>query len=113
MRGESDPESASQTIAAARRTLYALIARLPHELREEALRIAYDLRKRCTDPGDEDLLGGYFRGTVPVITLYVETIQEECVRNGSDFQREIEITYLHEFGHHLGLGEGELLKRGL
>ena len=113
MRDNSDPESSSETIAAARQTLYALIARLPDELREEALRIGYDLRKRCKGPGREDTLGDYVRGTVPVITLYVETIKDECVEQGSDFQREIETTYLHEFGHHLGLGEGELQKRGL
>ena len=51
MKGDGDPESSSETIAAARRTLYALIARLPDELREEALRIGYDLRKRCTEQG--------------------------------------------------------------
>ena len=84
-----------------------------NELRAEAVRVGYDLRKRCTESGGEKTLGDYARGTVPVITLYVETIREECVEQGSDSQREIEITYLHEFGHHLGLDEGDLVKRGL
>src|SRR6267378_1629673 len=103
MRDNSDPESSSETIAAARQTLYALIARLPDELREEALRIGYDLRERCKEPGLEDRLGDYAGPVFPVITLYVETIKQQCVQDGSDFQREVEITYLHEFGHHLGL----------
>src|SRR5947209_6271737 len=113
MTENSDPESSNETVATARKTLYALIARLPAELREEAVRVGYDLRKRCTEPGGEKTLGEYTRLLVPVITLYLEAIREECVEQGSDFQREIEITYLHEFGHHLGLGEGELVKRGL
>ncbi|HMC26873.1 MAG TPA: metallopeptidase family protein [Verrucomicrobiae bacterium] len=113
MTDHSDPESASEMVATARKTLYALIARLPEELRAEALRVGYDLRKRCTGPGGEKTLGDYTRLVVPVITLYVETIKNECVQDGSDFEREIEITYLHEFGHHLGLDEGDLVKRGL
>jgi len=39
MTDNSDPESSNVTVATARKTLYALIARLPDELREEAVRV--------------------------------------------------------------------------
>ena len=57
MKEKSAPESPNETIATARRTLYALIGRLPDELRAEALRIGYSLRKRCKELGVEERLG--------------------------------------------------------
>jgi predicted Zn-dependent protease with MMP-like domain len=96
----------------AQKTLVQLIARLPEELRPEALRAGYRLAARNAFPGEEDFLGSYMDETQDIV-LYVVTLLEYCIEEELDFEREVEITYLHEFGHHLGLGENELLDRGL
>ena len=96
----------------AARTVEALIARLPDELRPEALELSIDLCERSAEPDQQDCLGSYYRST-QLIELYLKVIHEYCLENSVDFQRQIEITYLHELGHHLGLGEQALLDRGL
>ena len=94
----------------AKHTLDALIARLPDELRPEALRIGYQLQKRCDD-GDGSW--GVYRRFTQVITLYLESIREDCFELSRDFCTEVERTYLHEFGHHLGLDERGVERYGL
>jgi len=86
-----------------------LIARLPDDLRPEALRIGYKLHRRCPD---EHLWGSYCSST-QTIKLYIEAIRDDCVEESSDLHKEIETTYLHELGHHLGLGEAEVEAYGL
>ncbi len=93
----------------AKRIVDGLIARLPSELRPEALRIGYELHKR-TRGGR--LLGSY-TPSAHLIELYVETIREDCVEESRDFCTGLEKTYLHELGHHLGLEEDGLEKYGL
>jgi len=104
-----DWESAATTAGTA---VEALIARLPDELRPEALALSIDLCERSADPDQQDWLGSYSR-SAQLIELYLKVIHEYCVENSVNFQRQIEITYLHELGHHLGLGEQALLDRGL
>ena len=96
--------------ATAKQTLDALIGRLPDELRPEALRIGYELRRHCRD-GD-GTLGDYAR-SAHLITLYLETIRQDCLEESRDFCIEVERTYLHELGHHLGLDEDRVEKFGL
>jgi hypothetical protein len=103
-------QTAEEMLACAKLTVDALISRLPDDLRPEALRIGYELQRRCRD--DADLLGEYAR-SADLIILYVQTIHEDCLEQGRDFLREVETTYLHELGHHLGLNEEEIEKRGL
>jgi len=93
----------------AKQIVDALIARLPDELRPEALRIGYELHKRCRD---EHLWGGYTR-SAQLIELYLEAIREDCTEESRDFWTELERTYLHELGHHLGLDENEVERYGL
>jgi predicted Zn-dependent protease with MMP-like domain len=47
------------------------------------------------------------------ISLYLHAIQEHCQTEGLEYIRELETTYLHELGHHLGLEEADLDKRRL
>ena len=87
----------------------ALIARLPDELRPEALRIGYELHKRCRG---KHAWGSYAQ-CAHLIELYLEGIREDCLRDSQDFSTELERTYLHELGHHLGLDEDVVEKYGL
>jgi len=109
-----DTSSSKQTweevLPIAKQTVDALIARLPDDLRPEAVRIGYELRKRCWD-GD-DILGQYGR-PAQLITLYLESIRDHAAVESLDFCSQVEKTYLHELGHHLGLGEDDLEKRDL
>ena len=99
-----------RTAAAAKRMVDDLISRLPDEVRPEAHRIGYELRKRCQD--GETTLGEYFK-SAHLIILYLETIRDDCAAEGFDYERQVEKTYLHELGHHLGLGEDEVARLGV
>lgn len=47
------------------------------------------------------------------IFLFLGPIQTSCEVLGTDFGEEVERTFLHELGHHLGLDEEELRERDL
>jgi predicted Zn-dependent protease with MMP-like domain len=106
---DTPTESWEELKGRAKQIVDALIARLPDELRQEALRIGYELNKRCED---ERLLGAYTK-SAHLIELFLEEIREYCLLNSREFCTELEKTYLHEFGHHLGLEEEEMDKYGL
>src|SRR5213080_2672660 len=59
----------------------ALIARLPDELRPDALRIGYELHRRCRD---EHLWGRYSQSAT-LIELFLEAIREDCIEEPLDF----------------------------
>jgi len=99
-----------ETLAAAELIVDDLISRLPDELRLEALRIGYELR--MCHPDDPDLLGEYVR-LADLIILYLDAIRSRCETDGFSYERELERTYLHEFGHHLGLGEAAVERLGV
>ena len=69
----------------------------------------YELHKRCRD---EHLWGSYTR-SAHLVELYLEAIRDDCLEHSKDFCTELERTYLHEFGHHLGLDEQGVEKYGL
>jgi hypothetical protein len=104
--------SDEQLFGQARELLDALILRLPGTLLDEAQRIRYVLALRSDSPDGHDTLGDYWR-RAQQITLYLHAIRDYCEEETLAFQRQLEITYLHELGHHLGLPEGELEKRAL
>lgn len=99
-----------ETSSSAQKLLDDLISRLPGELGAEAFRIGYELQERCRSRG---ITYGTYDRAAELITIFLETIRENCADEGVDYERLLETTYLHELGHHLGLGEGELEKRGL
>jgi predicted Zn-dependent protease with MMP-like domain len=104
--------------ARAERVVAATIAELPPEIRAEASHVPCLFQPYCED--DPDLLGTYGHFTAGEIspangpiTLYLAAIDEYCRDEGTDFDDEVRITFLHELGHHLGWDEGDLEERGL
>ena len=49
----------------------------------------------------------------PLITLFVANLRDYAHDDAAAFRREVRTTYLHEFGHYLGLEEPDLKARGL
>ncbi len=49
----------------------------------------------------------------PAITFFLRNIRDYCRDEGLSFDEEVRVTYLHEFGHYLGLGEDDMEVRGL
>ncbi|MCE0484606.1 MAG: metallopeptidase family protein [Methylacidiphilales bacterium] len=113
-----NPRHWEELKAIAQKAIEATIAQFPSEIKEEAQKVPYLFEKECKD--DPDLLGiyGHFvPGEVSPangpIVLYLGTIEGYCLNEGADFAEEVRLTYLHEFGHHLGWDEGDLEERGL
>ena len=50
---------------------------------------------------------------VPTITIWLGNIWEMCEANEDKFREEVRVTFIHELGHFLGLGEDDLERRGL
>ena len=59
------------------------------------------------EPTDPDCLES------PSITIFLAELWDYCGEDLSTFDEEVRITYIHEFGHYLGLDESELESRGL
>ena len=89
-----------------------MFARLPAELQAKAFELTCDFCERSREPEQQDWLGSYCR-SAQLIELYLKVIYEYCVEKSVGFERQVEMTYLHELGHHLGLEEQSLLDRGL
>lgn len=94
------------------------IAELPPEIQAEATKVPCLFQVENED--DPDLLGLYCEFTPgalseangPII-LYLAAIEDYCTEEGTDFDDEVRVTYIHELGHHLGWDEGDLEERGL
>ena len=55
-----------------------------------------------------DQRGGWYGNVLPdVIVLYRQPLLEAC-RTRKQLVRQIQLTLLHEIGHHFGLSEGEM-----
>ena len=114
-----------QTVAQAE--IEAILSSLPVALREpaRALPVSYEARpgRQLIDEGiDEDVLGLFVgadftepTGSLlpPQIILYLENIWDFAEAHEDIYRDEVRTTYLHELGHYLGLGEGDLEERGL
>lgn len=59
------------------------------------------------EPDDPDCLES------PRITFFLAELWDFCDADDATFDEEVRITYIHEFGHYLGLTEDELAARGL
>lgn len=100
---------------------------LPMTLREpaRALPVSYETRPSpqfIREGVDEDVLGLFVGAEFaemggaslpPQIILYLDNIWNFAEAHEDIYQDEVRTTYLHELGHYLGLGEGELEERGL
>jgi len=58
----------------------------------------------ATDPGSPQM---------PRIVLWLGNLWDMCEAEEEAYREEVRITFLHELGHYLGLGEGDLSERGL
>jgi predicted Zn-dependent protease with MMP-like domain len=98
----------------------AIIASLPPEVRSAADQIPCLYREWSDEITDSAALGvytGFDPGTLSqrggTMVLFLGEIWEYCEERGLEYEDEVRTTYLHELGHHLGWGEGELEERGL
>lgn len=105
----------------------AINAALPKPLRESAEKLPVTLERfpnagLQADGIEPDTLGLFTGaefaddGNVPIppqIILFLENLWDFAEGDSESFREEVRITFLHELGHYLGLGEDELTDRGL
>lgn len=89
-----------------------LIVRLPAPIRARAEEIPCVMEDK--DPDGHRVLGRYMNDMGPAIILYVGQVYDKEEKGDLDKTiSSLKQVYLHELGHHLGLGEWELDIRGL
>lgn len=101
---------------------------LPADVREpaEALPVIFEPApgpELRADGVDDDTLGlfvgpahGEDPGLDPLpaqIIIFLNNIWDYAEGDAAVFDEEVRLTYLHELGHYLGWGEGDLERRGL
>jgi predicted Zn-dependent protease with MMP-like domain len=105
----------------------ATLTGLPGPLRERAKELPVTFERRPNaglqaDGIEADTLGLFTgaefadEGHVPMpsqIILFLENIWEEAEGDEEVFREETRTTFLHEFGHYLGLDEDDLTERRL
>ena len=106
-----------------------VVASLPDDLRAFAKELPvfyeFDIARHWLRDGVEPDSLGLFSGPsrtdpddfecpeAPAITLFLRNLRDYCADEGLSFEEEVRVTYLHEFGHYLGLEEGDMAARGL
>ena len=106
-----------------------VIAELPPDLRTLAERVPvyceWEISAHWLEEGVADDSMGLFSGPAineltdpdclesPSITFFLAELWDYCGEDLSTFDEEVRITFIHEFGHYLGLDESELEARGL
>jgi predicted Zn-dependent protease with MMP-like domain len=103
------------------------LAALPKPLRERAEKLPVTFERQPNadlqaDGIEADILG-LFTGPEfadeenvpmpPQIILFLENIWDIAETDEKLFRDEVRTTFLHEFGHYLGLDEDDLVERGL
>jgi predicted Zn-dependent protease with MMP-like domain len=114
-------------LATARQEVEQTVANLPPDLRLHAETVpvtfeSWPSEELIADGWEEDLLGMYVgdplgtseaSGAPRQILLFLENLWDFAEGDPVGYQEEVRITYIHEFGHFLGLDEDELAERGL
>lgn len=106
-----------------------VIAELPSDLRALAERIPvrceWEIADHWIAEGVAEDTMGLFSGPAlnepmdpecleaPRITFFLAELWDYSGADAATFDEEVRITYIHEFGHYLGLNEAELEERGL
>ena len=106
-----------------------VIAELPPDLRALAERVPvfceWEMAEHWLEEDVADDSMGLFSGPAlneptdpdclesPSITIFLAELWDYCGEDLPTFDEEVRITYIHEFGHYLGLDESELESRGL
>lgn len=123
------PDHWNWLLETARDEVNAILATLPPDLAGPArtLPVTYESwpgDALIADGWDEDLLGMFVGDAVDVgdgesspvprqIILFLENLWDFAGGDEATYREEVRITYIHEFGHYLGLDEDELEARGL
>ena len=102
----------------AQSVIEGVMKELPPEILAEAKKVPCLFEERNQE--DPEMMGVYgdcapgeiSSANGPII-LYLAAIDQFCDEDGSDFEDEVRLTYLHELGHHFGWDEGDLEERGL
>ena len=106
-----------------------VIAELPPDLRTLAEQVPvyceWEMAEHWLEEGVADDSMGLFSGPAlseptdpdclesPSITFFLAELWDYCGEDLPTFDEEVRITFIHEFGHYLGLSESELESRGL
>ena len=106
-----------------------VIAELPPDLRTLAERVPvfceWEMAEHWLEEGVANDSMGLFSGPAlneptdpdclesPSITFFLAELWDYCGEDLPTFDEEVRVTYIHEFGHYLGLDESELESRGL
>ena len=106
-----------------------VVAELPPDLRTLAEQVPvyceWEMAEHWLEEGVADDSMGLFSGPAlneptdpdclesPSVTLFLAELWDYCGEDLPTFDEEVRITYIHEFGHYLGLDESELESRGL
>ncbi|MFO1458089.1 MAG: metallopeptidase family protein [Verrucomicrobiota bacterium] len=123
------PELWSQLLHWAEEEVRRTRESLPADLKShaEAVPVSYESapgEALLEDGWDPDLLGMFIGDPVGIaasesspiprqILLFLENLWDFAEGNEGVFREEVHITYIHEFGHYLGLDESDLEERGL
>lgn len=132
---EPEPETTGEPgihprlLRLARAEVQRALARLPADVRLAAEECAVSFESIEAALADDDSLDpdilGLFEGfcrldplpgepsEMPVIRLFLDSIWDYSGGRERTFRREVRITWLHELGHYLGWGEGEIEALGL
>jgi predicted Zn-dependent protease with MMP-like domain len=111
----------------ARQEVEQTVANLPPDLQRhaETIPVTYESwpsEELIADGWEEDLLGMFVgdplgiaeaSGAPRQILLFLENLWDFAEGDPGIYREEVHITYIHEFGHFLGLDEDELAERGL
>jgi len=119
----------NQLLALAQEEVRLTCQLLPADLRThaEAVPVRYESapgEALLTEGWEPDLLGLFAGDPLGVadierspfprqILLFLENLWEFAGGDEARYREEVRITYIHEFGHYLGLDEAELEERGL
>jgi predicted Zn-dependent protease with MMP-like domain len=123
----SDHDHWNELLRAARDEVARVVEALPDDLRRHAQEVpvtyeSYPSEALLGDGWDPDLLGMFVgdpigepaTSGVPLqILLFLENLWDFADEAPDVFLEEVRVTYIHEFGHYLGLDEEQLQERGL
>jgi len=106
-----------------------VLSELPPDLRTRAKAVPVRYEERVAahwleDGVEPDSLGLFsgpglrdpdaaFSDEPPLVTLFLRNLWDWCGGDEAAFLEEVSRTYLHEFGHYLGLEEDEMPERDL
>ena len=123
----SDPKF-NHMLSLAEDEVQSILASLPDEVRQKAKDLTVRFEpwpddELVKDGVESDLLGLFSGDSYPdgpsdaplppQVHLFLGNLWDYCKEDEKRFKEEVRVTYLHEFGHYLGLDEDDLMLRDL